>query len=76
MMTEDAQTVATAEKIDKSQAENLASQINGRLGGWAAAMRLHFLHASGDEVTAELQVGPEHLQAYGIVHGGVYAGVI
>jgi 1,4-dihydroxy-2-naphthoyl-CoA hydrolase len=56
--------------------ENLAHQINARLGGWVAAMGLHFLHASGDEVTAELHVGPEHLQAYGIVHGGVYSGLI
>jgi hypothetical protein len=56
--------------------ENLASQINGRLGGWAAAMHLQFLYTTGDQVTAELEVGPVHLQAYGIVHGGVYAGMI
>ena len=55
---------------------NLAVEINARLGGWVAAMHLHFLHASGDQVVAEFQVGPQHLQAYGIVHGGVYSGVI
>ena len=55
---------------------NLASQINARLGGWVAAMQVHFLHASGDQVIAEFEVGPQHLQAYGIVHGGVYSGVI
>jgi len=27
-------------------------------------------------VVAELEVGPEHLQAYGLVHGGVYCGVV
>jgi uncharacterized protein (TIGR00369 family) len=56
--------------------DNLASEINARLGGWVAAMSIHFTHASGDQVTAEFQVGPQHLQAYGIVHGGVYSGVI
>jgi 1,4-dihydroxy-2-naphthoyl-CoA hydrolase len=55
---------------------NLAAQINSRLGGWVAAMQLHFLHASGDQVIAEFEVGPQHLQAYGIVHGGVYSGMI
>ena len=32
--------------------------------------------ATKDEVRAELTVGPQHLQAYGIVHGGVHCGVI
>lgn len=39
-------------------------------------MGLHFIHATGDGVEAELEIGPEHLQAYGIVHGGVHSGVI
>ena len=32
--------------------------------------------ATADEVRAELTVGPEHLQGYGIVHGGVHCGLI
>jgi uncharacterized protein (TIGR00369 family) len=32
--------------------------------------------ATKDEVRAELTVGPQHLQSYGIVHGGVHSGVI
>ena len=55
---------------------NLATEINARLGGWVAAMSVHFIHATGDQVVAEFEVGPQHLQAYGIVHGGVYSGVI
>jgi 1,4-dihydroxy-2-naphthoyl-CoA hydrolase len=46
------------------------------LGGWSAAMGVHFLRATADEVQAELKIGPNHLQAYGIVHGGVHSGVI
>ena len=32
--------------------------------------------ATPDEVRAELTIGPEHLQGYGIVHGGVHCGLI
>ena len=28
------------------------------------------------EVIAEMETGPQHLQAYGIVHGGVHSGII
>ena len=33
-------------------------------------------HATKDEVRAELTVGRQHLQGYGIVHGGVHCGII
>lgn len=39
-------------------------------------MGIRFVRANGDEVVAELEIGPQHRQAYGIVHGGVYAGMI
>ena len=39
-------------------------------------MGLRFVRATPDEVIAELEVAPCHLQAYGIVHGGVYSGII
>src|SRR5207244_8983637 len=32
--------------------------------------------ATADEVSAELTVGSQHLQGYGIVHGGVHCGLI
>src|SRR4029077_15280844 len=35
-----------------------------------------FVRATGDEVTAEMEVGPLHRQPYGIVHGGVHCGII
>jgi 1,4-dihydroxy-2-naphthoyl-CoA hydrolase len=49
--------------------------MNG-MQGWGRAMGLVFTHASGERVEAEWTVGPEHLQPYGIVHGGVHCGVI
>jgi uncharacterized protein (TIGR00369 family) len=45
-------------------------------GSWAAVMGVRFVRASAEEVVAELDVGPHHLQAYGLVHGGVYSGLI
>src|SRR5438270_10807323 len=32
--------------------------------------------ATKDEVRAEMVTGPQHLQGYGIVHGGVHCGLI
>ena len=39
-------------------------------------MGIHFVRATGDEVVAEMEIGPQHHQPYGIVHGGVHAGLI
>lgn len=39
-------------------------------------MGIRFLHATADEVTAEMEISPSHLQAYGIVHGGVHCGLV
>jgi uncharacterized protein (TIGR00369 family) len=44
--------------------------------GWVKANGLHFVRATLDEVVAELTIGPQHRQPYGIVHGGVHCGVI
>jgi len=50
--------------------------LNENLGGWNRAMGLRFVRASADECVGELIVGEQHLQPYGIVHGGVHAGII
>lgn len=55
---------------------DFSTALNARMGGWNAAMGIHFVNATADEVTAELEIGPHHRQAYGIVHGGVYSGMI
>jgi 1,4-dihydroxy-2-naphthoyl-CoA hydrolase len=56
--------------------DDLSPMLNSQRDGWNTAMGLRFVHATLDEVVAEFTVGPQHLQAYGIVHGGVHAGVI
>ena len=55
---------------------NFAASLNELIGGWSAAMGVRFMHATADSVKAELEIGPDHRQAYGIVHGGVHSGMI
>jgi feruloyl-CoA synthase len=53
----------------------IADAMN-QIPGWAKEMGIVILTASPDEVTCEWEVTGKHLQAYGIVHGGVHCGVI
>ena len=56
--------------------EDYSARMNELPEGWLKAMGVTITLATGDEVRAELTVGPEHLQGYGIVHGGVHCGLI
>src|SRR5262249_14416165 len=58
--------------------EDFADMINAAAQqvGWAVAMGMRVLRATRDEGIAEIETGPQHLQAYGIVHGGVHSGLI
>ena len=53
----------------------LLATINA-LDGWAREMGVVVTVASAEEVVAHFDVAPKHLQAYGIVHGGVHCGVV
>jgi len=55
---------------------NFAPALNAVRGGWNKAMGIHFVHATADEVIAEIEIGSHHHQAYGIVHGGMHSGLI
>ena len=50
--------------------------VNALPSGWVKAMGIVITRASADEVECEWTVEEKHHQAYGIVHGGVHAGVI
>ena len=57
--------------------ENTAQILNNDLpDGWARAMGVQFLRASPEEVVAQLDIGQNHRQPYGILHGGVHCGLI
>ena len=57
-------------------AEEFSEQLNAIPEGWVSAMGMTITHATRDEVRAELTIGTQHLQGYGIVHGGVHCGII
>jgi 1,4-dihydroxy-2-naphthoyl-CoA hydrolase len=57
-------------------AEDFARRLNEIPEGWVSAMGMTITHATKDEVRCELTVGQQHLQGYGIVHGGVHCGII
>jgi 1,4-dihydroxy-2-naphthoyl-CoA hydrolase len=44
--------------------------------GWTGAMGMRFVTLRADEVALEWTVGPQHLQPFGLVHGGVYCGAV
>lgn len=44
--------------------------------GFNEAVGLKLLETSSGKVVAELEVGPQHHQPWGIVHGGVYCAVV
>jgi len=63
--------------VNQELPPNLAEMINAtNVGNWAGETGIHVLSATRDEVIAELTITPKHCQPYGIVHGGVHAGVI
>lgn len=75
-MPEQSKTSASSHQLSASADGDYSASLNARRDGWNSAMGLHFVRATPDEVTAELEIAACHLQAYGIVHGGVYSGII
>jgi 1,4-dihydroxy-2-naphthoyl-CoA hydrolase len=57
-------------------ADDFAAVVNAMPGGWVKAMGIVVTRATTEEVACEWTVDDKHHQAYGIVHGGVHAGVI
>jgi uncharacterized protein (TIGR00369 family) len=55
---------------------DFAEAANQNADGWMRANGLRFVRATRDEVIAELEVAPHHLQALGLVHGGIHASII
>jgi 1,4-dihydroxy-2-naphthoyl-CoA hydrolase len=56
--------------------EDVATELNASRDGWNSAMGVRFVRATADEVVVEWEIAAQHRQPYGIVHGGVHAGVI
>jgi uncharacterized protein (TIGR00369 family) len=55
---------------------NVVELLNHRRGGFNEHIGLTFVEASYELVVAELEVGDQHLQPYGLVHGGIYTAMV
>ena len=55
---------------------DLVALFNSHRGGFERALGLLFTKVTPDELQCEVPVGPQLLQPYGLVHGGVYAAII
>jgi len=55
---------------------DFAQLINQLPTGWVKETGIVILSAGPDEVTCQLEISDKHHQGYGIVHGGVHAGMI
>lgn len=67
---------AVAPQHTQAATEDFSAFANGLSDGWKTAMGVTFLKVNSEEVIAELVVGPVHRQPLGIVHGGVYSGLV
>lgn len=56
--------------------ENAVGMLNEIMGGFNRSMGLRFVKVIENEYVAELDIEDKHRQPYGIVHGGVYCGMI
>jgi uncharacterized protein (TIGR00369 family) len=56
--------------------QEVVALINANRGGWNTRMGLTFTTVTPELCVGELVVGVDHLQPYGIVHGGVHMGII
>ena len=45
----------------------------GDVSGFDRLYGLELISASPEEVVAEVRIGPDHLQPFGLVHGGLFA---
>ncbi|HET9182388.1 MAG TPA: PaaI family thioesterase [Candidatus Angelobacter sp.] len=75
-MPEKKDELEPSHRLSASVDGDYSASLNARRDGWNSAMGLRFMRATPDEVIAELDIAARHLQAYGIVHGGVYSGII
>jgi uncharacterized protein (TIGR00369 family) len=62
--------------MDQLDPSKTAELLNANRDGFVTTMGFHFVAVSGSEVVLEWTVGKQHLQPYGIVHGGVHCGVV
>ncbi|MGC2695169.1 MAG: hypothetical protein WA738_05200 [Candidatus Angelobacter sp.] len=54
-------SMATSSWTFPSADGNFADALNASISGWSVAMNIHFVHATGEEVVAELEIGQSYI---------------
>jgi len=62
--------------MPQDETRDLTAMLNTHRPAFDAAMGFRYVHATPDEVVMEYEVGPQHRQPYGIVHGGVHCAIV
>jgi uncharacterized protein (TIGR00369 family) len=55
---------------------DVVTMLNAARGGFEVAIGLVFTRVTPEEIACTVPVGPQLLQPYGLVHGGVYSSMI
>ena len=58
------------------EAHDAVAALNAHRAGFDMAMGFRYVRATADEIVMEYEIGPEHRQPYGIVHGGVHCAIV
>lgn len=59
-----------------SSPEQCAALLNANLAGFDARIGQRFDFVSAERIVAHVDIDANHLQPYGLVHGGVYASLV
>jgi uncharacterized protein (TIGR00369 family) len=62
--------------MTEADTRDYAAFIETLTDGWRKALDVRVVKATADECVLEVDVGPQHMQPLGIVHGGVYTGLV
>ena len=56
--------------------DDVVARFNRIRAGFNELLGLRFVAVGYEEVIGEIELGPQHTQPYGLVHGGVYASMV
>ena len=62
--------------MTEQEEREAVAALNAHRAGFDQAMGFRYVRATADEIVMEYEVGPEHRQPYGIVHGGVHCAIV
>jgi len=62
--------------MSENAPRDLTEVLNAHRAGFDVALGFRYVRATADEVVMEYQIGPQHRQPYGIVHGGVHCAIV